>query len=1031
MNAPTADTALIAEYVKHRFGPHDLRGFHVGVTAIRHGGQVENVSVPADDLDAITATVARYADDPGVMGVFDSQTLSRKPIRAGHRYTSADADALLSCWAEVDFGKPDAPPTLRDALRVVDAVGLPPTTIRHSGNGVHLSWALSEVWELTTDADRREAAELERDVVRTVAYRARELGLWQVDRVHDLARVLRTPGTLNMKNPDDPKLVTILSHEPGRVFEPDDVRAVLIERKYLDAMNVSSGVTDEQQRAVLARVNLHRAWQQARAGRAQELLELLAENGLDVKLRPIWDAAAASTVDDSSEDLRIGNSAFALFRSTGEDAALETAATFVMASRLRHGRRVEKVDPSRRVDYLTRTLALIAKPREDRTPAAVTKEGTGPMSVTVEPTTDTPAATDEALESLLASEPSTDDPALADAPKTQEKDVKKAKPPKRRKEADEAHEGSGGLPDVIMTGRPLRDTEADTRKFLALAQMEKPTIFHYADAGLVEIDPRTGEMVTIAPARLALLLNTLMNFRERSVEETDDGTKTVKLTHTPKVPFDIVAALHSAPGLIGVPELKRITRLPYFSEDGTLVTTPGYNRKTGIYLHRGPDSPLIPEVSAKPSPEELRVALELFTDDLLIDFPFETDADRTAAMTMPLTLLAREMIRGACPLFMIDTPRPGTGKGKLVSGLVKPFDPEFAFTIAPTGSDEWPKSLVAAMRKGRPTVAFDNINAALDSGALAAAVTEYPFVRNRLMGTHEEIVLPTPALWVGTGNSVTASSELARRIVRVRLDAKTAKPEERTGFKHPEILDWIEENTPQLIWAALTMIQSWIAAGRPIAADLPKFGSFEKWTRIVGSIAAHVGMPDFLKNRSAASADIDTETELIMTFCTIWAHDPGRDPIKDETGEIRDPGRPSCANRAVRVDELLELVDEYKLELPAQIGPQGTDRRSKFGTWLRKVIAAPVGPYSFTKTKPKNVAHYTLIDDGTGEFEEGGITVGDAPKPTGKHTPRANAPAEAKPKTEPVPESTGVTVGYDADEDSARWEALMNEEPAA
>ncbi|QFZ17557.1 hypothetical protein [Saccharothrix syringae] len=1027
MSTPTADTALIAEYAKHRFGIHELGGYHLGITAIRHGGRVENVSVPADDLDAITATVARYADDPGVMGVFDSQTLSRKPIRAGHRYTSADADALLSCWAEVDFGKPDAPPTLHDALRVVDAVGLPPTTIKHSGNGIHVSWALPEPWELNTDADRREAAELERNLVRSVAFRAHELGLWKVDRIHDLARVLRTPGSVNRKNLADPKPVTILSHEPGRVYEADDVRAVLVEKRYLDSMNTAGGVTDADQRAVLARVSLGRAWAEARRGAAQELVDMIEDSGLDVRLPELWREAAKPTVDDSSADLGLANSTFALFRSMGEDQALHKAAVVIMGSRLRTGRRVEKLDPGRRIDYVTRTLALVVKPREDRTPTVVTEEGIAPVTAAVEPTTDTPAVTDEALESLLASEPSAEN-----APTTSTKgEGTKSKKPKRRREADEAHEAGNGLPDVIVTGRPLRDTEADARKFLALAQIEKPMIFHYADAGLVEIDPRTGEMKTIAPARLALLLNTVMNFRERHTEEADDGTKTVKLTHTPKVPFDIVAALHSAPGLIGVPELKRIAKLPYFAEDGTLVTSPGYNRKTGIYLHRGPDSPLIPEVSAKPSPEELRVALELFTQDLLIDFPFETDADRTAAMTMPITLLAREMIRGACPLFMIDTPRPGTGKGKLVSGLVKPFDPEFAFSIAPTGSDEWPKSLVAAMRKGRPTVAFDNINAALDSGALAAAVTEWPFVRNRLMGTHEEIVLPTPALWVGTGNSVTASSELARRIVRVRLDAKTAKPEERTGFKHPEILDWIEEHTPQLIWAALTMIQSWIAAGRPIAADLPKFGSFERWTRIVGSIAAHVGMPDFLKNRSAASADIDTETELIMAFCTTWAHDPGRDPIKDETGEIRDPGRPSCANRAVRVDELLELVDEYKLELPAQIGPQGTDRRSKFGTWLRKVIAAPVGPYSFVKTRPRNVAHYRLVDDGTGEFDEGGITID--PEPTSKHTPRANPPT--KPKAQPAPEPETApepTVGgYASDEDEARWEALMNEEPAA
>ncbi|MFD9703845.1 bifunctional DNA primase/polymerase [Lentzea sp. NPDC059081] len=550
--------------------------------------------------------------------------------------------------------------------------------------------------------------------------------------------------------------------------------------------------------------------------------------------------------------------------------------------------------------------------------------------------------------------------------------VPKAKKPRRHKEADEAHEQDAGLPDVVMTGRPLRDTSTDAAKFFAAAEAEDPHVFIYGDGELVELHPITGKLLRIDRDRLAVLLSQRMNFRDRL---RDFETGAITMVHTSKIPGDVVAALYSGASLLRLPELKRITTLPYFTQDGELITALGYNPKTGVYRIQTPGTPQIPQVSAVPSVEEVRAAVAIFTDDLLTDFPFDTTADRTAAMAMPITLLAREMITGATPMFLVDTPRRGTGKGKLTTVLVRPFAPDFAFVLAPRDETEWPKSLVASMRTGRPVLGFDNIDAALNSAALAAAITEWPMVRNRLMGTHEEITLPTPGLWIGTGNNVVASSELARRIVRIRIDAGTETPEERTGFKHEDLIGWSEENSGQLVWAVLTMIQSWVAAGKPVAADLPRMGSFEKWVNVVGSIAAHVGLEGFLANRSAAASAIDVETELISTFCTTWANDPGEGPVKAD-GEIVKPGRESCANRPVRVDELLALVDAYRIELPEQIGPQGTDRRSRFGKWLRaKVIGAPVGPYTFSTTKPRNVAHFQIHDDGSGQFEEGGVTI--------------------------------------------------------
>src|SRR5690606_41043849 len=68
-------------------------------------------------------------------------------------------------------------------------------------------------------------------------------------------------------------------------------------------------------------------------------------------------------------------------------------------------------------------------------------------------------------------------------------------------------------------------------------------------------------------------------------------------------------------------------------------------------------------------------------------------------------------------------------------------------------------------------------------------------------------------------SSDVCSSDLAadttRRIIHIRLDVLEEKPEERTGFKHPELLTWIRQNRPRLLTAALTILRAYCNAGMP------------------------------------------------------------------------------------------------------------------------------------------------------------------------------------------------------------------------
>jgi Protein of unknown function (DUF3631) len=77
-----------------------------------------------------------------------------------------------------------------------------------SGHGTHAWWLLDESWTFASDDERVEA----RTLLRRLHSFLRSQG-WKVDAVHDLARVMRVPGTLNHKQ-SPPVPVTL--HDNGR-----------------------------------------------------------------------------------------------------------------------------------------------------------------------------------------------------------------------------------------------------------------------------------------------------------------------------------------------------------------------------------------------------------------------------------------------------------------------------------------------------------------------------------------------------------------------------------------------------------------------------------------------------------------------------------------------------------------------------------------------------------------------------------------------------------------------------------------------
>jgi hypothetical protein len=223
--------------------------------------------------------------------------------------------------------------------------------------------------------------------------------------------------------------------------------------------------------------------------------------------------------------------------------------------------------------------------------------------------------------------------------------------------------------------------------------------------------------------------------------------------------------------------------------------------------------------------------------------------------------------------------------------------------------DEWRKRIFAKLRTGPTAVLIDNLRRRLDSAALSSAITAYPTWEDRILGLSEIMRAPVHCLWLGTGNNPGLSHEMTRRTVRIRLDAKTDRPWLRTGFRHPNLIEWATANRPKLVWSALTMAQAWLAAGKPNGNKA--LGMFEAWAKVIGGILDVAGIDGFLGNLEEFYERADSEGAAWRAFVAEW------------WTRFRDAD--------MTVSSLWPLVTEVELDLG-----NGSDRgqRSKFGKML-------------------------------------------------------------------------------------------------
>jgi Bifunctional DNA primase/polymerase, N-terminal len=318
----------------------------------------------------------------------------------------------------------------------------------------------------------------------------------------------------------------------------------------------------------------------------------------------------------------------------------------------------------------------------------------------------------------------------------------------------------------------------------------------------------------------------------------------------------------------GLPSLSGVVETPVVRPDGSILTEPGYDRRTWLFYAPRPGFEL-PPIPEAPNTGDIRQAVGLL-NDAFSDFPFADQASRANAYALLLTPFIRHVLGdGLVPMAVIDAPTPGTGKGLLLD----------LTTVISTGSvvpkrspardgDEWRKEIFAAALEGANYFVIDNAAEPLGAAALDSAITAGR-ITSRILGESREAVAEIRWTWAATGNNIVVRGDLARRCYWIRLVSDVADPSQRRDFRHPDLLGWAREQRAGLVAAALTIVRSWYAAGCP-GAEIPAFGSFEVWSKTIGGIVVHAGIDGFLGNLREFRQMADRSQKEWERFIGAW-----------------------------------------------------------------------------------------------------------------------------------------------------------------
>ena len=263
------------------------------------GRQAKRYFYPTSDLERLTSDLTS-----GLPEFKDTNVFFGTCPRKERRGKEENVDEIACVWVDLDcYGE------RIEKLRKLKQFNLKPSIIVNSGRGLHLYWLLDRVYPIKNQKERLKIKGYVRGLSKALGG----------DSAFDLIRVLRVPGTTNLKEPDNPLPVKLSEFNPDRKITLKDLEPYWVKvEEAREIKDVEFGIIPKR------------------------FFSILAE---DTQLKAIWQGKRPDLKDQSpsSYDMALANWAVAHGFTDSQTASI-----------LRE--RPPKRGKTARVDYLARTI---------------------------------------------------------------------------------------------------------------------------------------------------------------------------------------------------------------------------------------------------------------------------------------------------------------------------------------------------------------------------------------------------------------------------------------------------------------------------------------------------------------------------------------------------------------------------------------------------------------------------------------------------------------------------------------------------
>jgi putative DNA primase/helicase len=423
----------------------------------------------------------------------------------------------------------------------------------------------------------------------------------------------------------------------------------------------------------------------------------------------------------------------------------------------------------------------------------------------------------------------------------------------------------------------------------------------------------SAEFLTLSKFQMMLVLSQAANWL------SFNGLKGKWVAANPPKDFAAIVVEHAPKSTL--PRASGLTTIPVFRHDGSLVTNPGHDPETGIFLM--PDASLtnlvIPD---RPAKSDAKAALDVLLS-LFDEFPFVDESHKAGAVSATITPLARTAMRTA-PMHVFNASTPRTGKtflATLCAHLALGCDPP----VAARGDSqaELGKRIDGWLMAGSLIRVIDNADGDFDSELLNLVLTNRE-VGLRMLSRTGEVKVVNNTCFFATGNNLTPIGALVGKTIESKLDANMEHPEEKE-FKRDPLADLMADRGKYLT-AAYTVLKAHACAGFPGTENLKPLASFGDWSRFVRGALVWLGMDDPVGSQKRMRQN-DPERAKLMALVVPWAKVIGPDievSVKELEAKTRD------------MTNGIDLRSAFE-EIAGKQGPNGVIvvDNQKLGIWFK------------------------------------------------------------------------------------------------